>query len=393
MTVNSSTITSGPFPGNGTSDTFSYTFRVDDKSQLAVFETDDLGAQTTLIVDTDYTVNGVGNDAGGTITRLAGNLPTNFSWYIRSDYKLTQLIAFASQGGFFPDVHESAIDKLTYLILQLSDTGDDRAFRLSNSIPVDGTFDLAENAAARADKFLGFDSSGNLVSSTASASGVGEAPVDGNQYARIDAAWQQIMADPANSFALDSAQTGTLIAFNIWLADVSSSTKTRALPASPNDGDEVIIIDAKNNAVINKITIGRNGNTIGGAAFDYILDQNQKTVHLRYDLANTNWEIIGGGTPTFRDGVFAQSGADVNPDNGLVQIITLTGNLTSTYTNLLTGHWVLQKIVPGAFTWTHSNIAKWTGDGAAPTVIAAEHWVVVTNVDGTIVGTDLKGVS
>jgi hypothetical protein len=393
MTVITSNITSGPYAGNDVADEFSYTFRVEDKTQLAVFETDDQGVQTTLIVDTDYTVNDVGVDAGGTITRLAGPLPTDFQWYIRSDYKQTQLTSLPSQGPFFPDVHEAALDKLTYLILQLLDTTDDRAFRLSNSIPVDGTFDLAESATARADKFLGFDSSGNLVSSVASASGVGEAPTDGNQYTRGDEAWNQILADPAKAFAFDFAQTGTLAAFTIWPADVASSTKTRALPGSPADGDEVIVTDAKNNAVINKVTIGRNGKTIGGVAADYILDQNQKTVHFRYDLANTNWEIIGGGTPTFRDGVFAHGDADIDPDNGLVQVITLTGNLTSTFTNLKTGQYVLMKIIVGAFVWTHSNITKWTNNGSAPTTIATEHWVIVVNVDGTIVGADIKGVS
>lgn len=132
MTVNTKKITSGPYTGNGIADTFSYTFKVEDKTELSVFETDDSGVQTELTVDTDYTVNTVGVDGGGTITRIAGPLPTGYEWYIRSNYEETQLTAFTSQGAFFPDLHELAMDKLTLLIQQILDKIG-RTFRLSDS--------------------------------------------------------------------------------------------------------------------------------------------------------------------------------------------------------------------------------------------------------------------
>lgn len=121
MTVNTTSIVSGPYAGNGVADTFSYTFKIEDKSQLAVYETDDAGVETLLTVDVDYTVAGIGNDAGGTVTRVAGALPNNYELLIRSDYKYTQLTAFESQGAFFPDLHENAFDKLTFLNQQILD--------------------------------------------------------------------------------------------------------------------------------------------------------------------------------------------------------------------------------------------------------------------------------
>lgn len=121
MTVNTTSIVSGPYAGNGVADTFSYTFKIEDKSQLSVYETDDVGVETLLTVDVDYTVAGIGNDAGGTVTRVAGALPNNYEWFVRSDYKYTQLTAFQSQGAFFPDLHENAIDKLTFLNQQILD--------------------------------------------------------------------------------------------------------------------------------------------------------------------------------------------------------------------------------------------------------------------------------
>ena len=134
MTVNTTNITSGPYTGNNTTDVYSYNFRVEDKTQVSVYETDADGVETQLVVDTDYTVNDLGNDAGGTITRAAGNLPDGYLWYIRSDYKDTQLTEFASQGGFLPAVHESAMDKITFLIQQLQDRLG-RAVRVSDSYP------------------------------------------------------------------------------------------------------------------------------------------------------------------------------------------------------------------------------------------------------------------
>lgn len=124
MTVATTLIVSGPYTGNGATSQFSYGFRVENKNQLIVYETDNSvvpGVVTVLTVDTHYTVNNVGTDGGGTIDRIAGNLPTGDKWYIRSNYSDNQDTAFASQGGFLPAVHEAAIDKLTFLHQQQVD--------------------------------------------------------------------------------------------------------------------------------------------------------------------------------------------------------------------------------------------------------------------------------
>lgn len=132
MTVNTTDIVSGPYTGNGVADSFSYTFRISDKTQLIVYETTEVGVETELTVDTDYTVAGIGVDGGGILTRVAGALPTGYTWYIRSNYIENQLTAFASQGGFFPDVHEGQMDHLTFLIQQLRDSID-RSLRFPDS--------------------------------------------------------------------------------------------------------------------------------------------------------------------------------------------------------------------------------------------------------------------
>ena len=119
MTVSTINVTSGPYAGNDIADTFNYTFLAIDKTNLSVYETDDTGTEVLLTLDVDYTVNTFGVDGGGTITRTAGPLPTGYTWYIVSNYVFTQLVAFTSQGAFFPDIHEEAFDKLTLLLQQL----------------------------------------------------------------------------------------------------------------------------------------------------------------------------------------------------------------------------------------------------------------------------------
>lgn len=130
MTINTKKVVSGPYKGNGLADTFSYTFKIDNKEEVSVYETDDSGVQVQLVLDVDYIVNNTGNN--GTITRTAGPLPVNYEWYIRSNYEETQLTAFQSQGAFFPDLHEKAMDKLTMLIQQILDKLT-RTFTLSES--------------------------------------------------------------------------------------------------------------------------------------------------------------------------------------------------------------------------------------------------------------------
>ena len=104
MTVNTTDITAGPYIGNGVTTAFAYGFRVDVKTQVQVYERTSSTANWVLqTVDTDYTVGGLGVDGGGTITRVAGALPSNYEWYIRANYSATQDTDFDSGGDFDRD--------------------------------------------------------------------------------------------------------------------------------------------------------------------------------------------------------------------------------------------------------------------------------------------------
>lgn len=116
MAINNTINSAGPYIGNGSTTTFSYNFRILNVSQLAVFRERN-STVTKLNLNTDYTVSGVGLSFG-TITFSTAPLNTDII-YIVSDYKATQLTEFESQGAFFPQTHEDAMDKMTYLIMQL----------------------------------------------------------------------------------------------------------------------------------------------------------------------------------------------------------------------------------------------------------------------------------
>lgn len=84
----------------------------------------------------------------------------------------------------------------------------------------------------------------------------------------------------------------TLGAGNVWCrVRTGTAAVTITLPAAPADGDLVQITDADGNVATNNITLGRNGNTIGGAAADFVINTAfSGPLGLVYDASNTNWE-------------------------------------------------------------------------------------------------------
>lgn len=145
MTVTSDNITSGPYSGNGVSDTFSYTFGIYTKEQLAVYETNSAGTERLLVVDTDYTVEGLGVATGGTITRAAGPLPVGSRIFIIGDFKYTQDVDLPNQGRFFPAAIERALDKLTRLVQQVLRSVN-LSFRVSDTHTAPVSLDITPGA-------------------------------------------------------------------------------------------------------------------------------------------------------------------------------------------------------------------------------------------------------
>lgn len=109
------------YTGNNSTATYSYSFKIFSKTHLRVTKKNTSGVETTLVVDTDYTVTGVGGTSGGTIVLTAGYLPTSYHLTIRRDVPLTQATDIRNQGSYYPEVHEDEFDKLVMLVQQLQD--------------------------------------------------------------------------------------------------------------------------------------------------------------------------------------------------------------------------------------------------------------------------------
>lgn len=116
MAINNLVNSAGPFLGNGTTTDFTFSFTIQKDTQVAVFR-ERTDVVTKLTLGSDYTVTGFGESFGRIIFSTAP--PNGDTIYIVSNYEATQLTEFESQGAFFPEVHEDAIDKLTYLVMQL----------------------------------------------------------------------------------------------------------------------------------------------------------------------------------------------------------------------------------------------------------------------------------
>jgi len=155
--------------GSGATLTYPYNFKIFDEDHLAVtVALISTGAETTLVIDTDYTVTGVDDDAGGNVVLVSngqawisgGFLSSLYSISIVRNIPLTQTSDIRNQGDFYPEVHEDTFDKLVMQIQQMQDTLD-RSLKVQTT---DYTDTLVLPAVAdRASKFLAFDSSGDPI--------------------------------------------------------------------------------------------------------------------------------------------------------------------------------------------------------------------------------------
>lgn len=117
MTVSSTVNTSPIYAGNDTTGPWAFSFKTFAQEELEVIKASATGAETILTLTTDYTVslNGDQNASpGGTVTTVA-NVATGESLRVRWLGIPTQETDIQNAGGFYPEVIENALDKLTML--------------------------------------------------------------------------------------------------------------------------------------------------------------------------------------------------------------------------------------------------------------------------------------
>ena len=161
MTISSTTVKNS-YSGNGTLDTFNYTFKIFADADIQVIIRDATATETVKTLTTHYTVTGAGSASGGTIVFTAGNIPTaTETVVIRRASPQTQAIDYIANDPFPAESHEEGLDRSMMAIQQLQEEVD-RSIKLSRTNTMNST-EFTVGNTDRAGKIFGFDSNGELV--------------------------------------------------------------------------------------------------------------------------------------------------------------------------------------------------------------------------------------
>jgi hypothetical protein len=111
------------------------------------------------------------------------------------------------------------------------------------------------------------------------------------------------------TYTTTKTTTYTAVANDGVLTNTTGGAFTVNLPASPANGDQVIVADAGGTWGTNNLTVGRNGNNIADVAQDLVCDISGVSVQFVYNTSGTaTWEVYAqvggnGGTVVTLDGV------------------------------------------------------------------------------------------
>lgn len=142
--------------GNSVATEFPYSFKVLDADHLAVTRRVRATGEIdkTYIIDTEYTVDGIGAESG-TVTILGAPLSASYDLILERIVPYTQALDIVNQGGFFPDAVEEQLDLSTMQVQQISN-------QIGRAVkaPAGGT---GLTLSGLPDKVIGTNSDGELV--------------------------------------------------------------------------------------------------------------------------------------------------------------------------------------------------------------------------------------
>ena len=83
----------------------------------------------------------------------------------------------------------------------------------------------------------------------------------------------------------------TVAANDRYFVDTSGAAKTITLPASPQTGDQVSLLDLAGTFDTNNLTIGRNSLKIMGATADMVVSTEDAAIQLVYTGSTYGWKL------------------------------------------------------------------------------------------------------
>lgn len=160
------------YTGNGATSAYAYTMKIQDDDDLEVSVTTTADVNTVLTKTTHYTVSGVGDSGGGTVTLISpyANLTSGYILTIRLKPDLNNSTSFSTSNKVTTRALEDAIDRLTQRDIRQQDELD-RCIKLPVWEAGTATKTTLGDATSRASMYQTYDSSGNPTLTTSVAAG------------------------------------------------------------------------------------------------------------------------------------------------------------------------------------------------------------------------------
>lgn len=297
MTI-SSEVTKIIDQGNGATTAFAYNFLIPTTAEGTVIYTDTAGTETVLVVDVDYSITGVNNPAGGTVTYPLTGSPAALGTTIT----IMRLVAytqeddFDNQGGFYPEAVEAALDQIVYQTQQLAEVQDRSLVFPPSDPPLIGVLPAA---AERADGILGFDSAGNVAILVGSITSVPVSSFGASLVAAASASAVRILIAAAGTGVSNSFSANQAIVSTVAGAGVNPVlTLYRDKAASANDLIGAINFDAHDSLAGNQ-----NYAIVGGKIMDPTSGSEDGILYFKTTVAGTPLARFNIGAGLYAEGV------------------------------------------------------------------------------------------
>lgn len=218
MTI-STTASRISYNGNGSTTAFSFPYRFLTNADLTVIKVAADGTETTLTLNTNYTVTGADDDAGGTVTVSVAPLSGQRLVIYRS-VSITQEVDYITGDAFPAETHERALDRLTMVAQQHQDA-------------IDRSAKLSETSTADADTLIANINS--LAAIEADVSTVAAIDTDVSAVAAIDTEIAAVVANTTNINAVAANATNiNTVATNATAINTNATNITAIQGAAGN---------------------------------------------------------------------------------------------------------------------------------------------------------------
>ena len=254
MTI-STTIIKNSYSGDGSQDTFAYSFQISTTADMQVIIRSAVGGETIKTLTTHYTVTGAGTASGGNVVFESGHIPTATETVIlRRSTAFTQALDLVENDPFTADSVESAFDKNLALIQELQEQAN-RSLKISRTNTMTST-EFTNSATDRASKVLAFDADGELSvtqelgtykgtsATTTTAAHVLRDIVKGSTAAQLNNIYICIKAS-AIGIALTNTTYWVLIVDAVSAATSATAAAASAVDATNNGAAKVTLATAQ----------------------------------------------------------------------------------------------------------------------------------------------------